>query len=54
MADLPQVYFERYDDSADERFYDLPRFVTHIDNDATAAVTQLYRDLFRPGARSST
>ncbi len=49
MADLPQVYFERYDDSADERFYDLPRFVTHIDNDAIAAVTQLYRDLFRPG-----
>ncbi len=49
MADLPQLYFERYDDSADERFYDLPRFVTHIDNDAIAAVTQLYRDLFRPG-----
>ena len=49
MADLPQVYFERYDDSADERFYNLPRFVTHIDNDAIAAVTHLYRDLFPPG-----
>ncbi len=49
MADLPRSYFERYDDSADERFYDLPRFVTHIDDDAIAAVTQLYRELFPPG-----
>ena len=49
MAELPRSYFERYDASADERFYDLPRFVTHIDDDAIAAVTQLYRELFPPG-----
>ncbi len=38
--------FQRYDESPDERFYDIPRFVTHIDDDAIAAVTQLYREYF--------
>ncbi len=42
-------YFRRYDEAVDERFYDMPRFVTHIDDAAIAAVTQLYRDYFPPG-----
>jgi SAM-dependent methyltransferase len=40
--------FQRYDESPDERFYEIPRFVTHIDDDAIAAVTQLYREYFPP------
>lgn len=42
-------YFDRYDESADELFYELPRFVTHIDDGAIAAVTRLYREFFPPG-----
>ena len=40
--------FQRYDESPDEHFYAAPRFVTHIDDHAIAAVTQLYRELFPP------
>ena len=46
---LPDEAFRRYDETPDEEFYLLPRFVTHIDARATAAVTQLYRELFPPG-----
>jgi SAM-dependent methyltransferase len=45
---LPEEAFRRYDESPDEEFYLLPRFVTHIDQYAIAAVTQLYRELFPP------
>lgn len=45
MEQLPQQYFQRYDESADEQFYDVPRLVTHIDEGAIRAVTQLYREL---------
>jgi SAM-dependent methyltransferase len=38
--------FLRYDDAPDEIFYSKPRFVTHMDERALAAVTQLYRDYF--------
>ena len=38
--------FRRQDESADERFYDFPRFVAHIDKAAIAAVTDLYREFF--------
>ncbi|MDQ3042960.1 MAG: class I SAM-dependent methyltransferase [Acidobacteriota bacterium] len=38
--------FRRQDESADERFYDFPRFVTHIDEAAIEAVTKLYREFF--------
>jgi SAM-dependent methyltransferase len=37
-------WFRRLDESADALFYDTPRFVTHIDDAAIAAVTQLYRE----------
>lgn len=41
--------FRRDDETADEYFYEYPRFVTHIDDHAIAAVTQLYREYFPPG-----
>lgn len=47
---LPDAAFAKVDGSADTLFYAPPRFVTHIDARAVAAVTELYRELFRPGA----
>jgi SAM-dependent methyltransferase len=44
----PDQYFRRYDESPDEDFYDMARLVTHIDDAAVAAVTQLYREYFPP------
>jgi SAM-dependent methyltransferase len=41
--------FRRYDERPDEEFYGTPRLVTHIDEGAIAAVTQLYRESFPPG-----
>jgi SAM-dependent methyltransferase len=41
--------FRRYDESPDAWFYRQPRLVTHIDDAAIAAVTQLYRELFAAG-----
>jgi SAM-dependent methyltransferase len=41
--------FERLDESPDAEFYALPRFVTHIDEGAIAAVTQLYRERLPAG-----
>ena len=38
-------FFERADGSADETFYSWPRLVTHIDDDAIAAVGALYEEL---------
>jgi SAM-dependent methyltransferase len=49
MPQLPRDAFERYDETPDEEFYRTPRFVTHIDDGAIAAVTQLYREFFPPG-----
>ena len=43
--------FRRYDESPDADFYAFPRLVTHIDNAAIAAVTQLYREYFPAGGR---
>jgi SAM-dependent methyltransferase len=48
MPQLPRDAFERYDETPDEEFYRTPRFVTHIDDGAIAAVTQLYREFFPP------
>jgi len=41
--------FKRYDESPDGLFYVQPRLVTHIDDGAIAAVTQLYREYFPAG-----
>ncbi len=49
MSPLSGEAFRRYDESPDEEFYLLPRFVTHIDDRAIAAVTQMYREYFPPG-----
>ncbi len=38
--------FRRADETADEKFYDFPRFVTHIDDGAIRFVTELYREYF--------
>jgi SAM-dependent methyltransferase len=46
LPPLREEAFSRYDERPDEEFYALPRFVTHIDDQAIAAVTQLYRELF--------
>ena len=49
MQELPEGAFGRTDETPDEEFYRTPRLVTHIDDHAIAAVTQLYRELFQPG-----
>lgn len=42
--------FRRLDETPDDIFYSVPRLVTHIDDRAIAAVTQLYREYFLPFA----
>ena len=49
MLNLPPDAFDKYDDESDEIFYEMPRFVTHIDDRAITAVTQLYRERFPAG-----
>ena len=49
MPLTPSEAFGRYDETPDEEFYSVPRLVTHIDDRAIAAVTQLYRELFPSG-----
>ncbi|WP_036257234.1 methyltransferase domain-containing protein [Methylocapsa aurea] len=49
LPELPPNAFEKSDAAADDLFYAAPRFVTHIDGPAIAAVTALYRELFPPG-----
>ena len=42
---LPDDYFRRVDDSADELFYSTPRLVVHIDDGAIAKVGEIYARL---------
>lgn len=49
MPKLPEGAFGRMDQAPDEEFYRTPRLVTHIDDRAIAAVTQLYREFFPAG-----
>jgi SAM-dependent methyltransferase len=44
-APFPPGFFERDDPASDATFYATPRLVTHIDNDAIAAVGDLYAEL---------
>lgn len=46
---MPAAMFRRIDESPDAEFYSFPRFVTHIDDGAIAAVTQLYRERLPAG-----
>ncbi|MBA2501453.1 MAG: methyltransferase domain-containing protein [Pyrinomonadaceae bacterium] len=43
--------FARFDEEPDESFYAQPRFVTHIDDEAIARVTELYREFFPANGR---
>ena len=49
MARIPEDAFRRADEAPDEEFYRASRLVTHIDDGAIAAVTQLYREHFPQG-----
>jgi SAM-dependent methyltransferase len=51
LPGLPEGAFAKIDDGSDDQFYSVPRFVTHIDDGAIAAVTGFYRTLFPPGGR---
>ena len=51
MSELREGAFGRMDETSDEEFYRTPRLVTHIDERAIAAVTQLYRALFPAGGQ---
>ena len=44
-TEFPAGFFDRQDESGDERFYAHDRFVTHIDAGAIAAVSALYDEL---------
>ena len=46
MPGVPEEGFRRTDETPDEEFYRTPRLVTHIDEGAIAAVSQLYREEF--------
>lgn len=48
LPDFPPDAFAKEDDAPDPWFYAEPRFVTHIDGNAIALVTELYRRLFPP------
>ncbi|KAK1550930.1 hypothetical protein Q3G72_027118 [Acer saccharum] len=40
--------FQRFDETSDLTFYETPRFVTHIDDPAIAALTKYYSEVFPP------
>jgi SAM-dependent methyltransferase len=46
LPGVPEEGFRRTDETPDEEFYRTPRLVTHIDEGAIAAVSQLYREEF--------
>jgi SAM-dependent methyltransferase len=48
---LPSEFFMRIDDSDDEQFYDVPRFVVHIDDGAIAKVGEIYARILPQGGR---
>lgn len=49
--DLPPEAFVREDESDDELFYAPPRLVTHIDDQAIAALTAFYGRVLKPGGQ---
>ncbi len=49
LPELPAEAFAKRDPSPDTHFYREPRFVTHIDEPAIAAVTRLYAELLPSG-----
>lgn len=53
QGNLPDWFFDRNDPSPDGRFYTTPRLVTHIDDEAIAAVGDLYADLGVDGSAAT-
>jgi SAM-dependent methyltransferase len=51
MPDLPFPAYTRDDESSDDRFYEIPRKVVHIDDAAIAALGRLYAEVLPPGGR---
>ncbi len=49
LPNLPDHAFDKIDPTPDADFYDFPRFVTHIDDGAIAAVTSIYRSFLPAG-----
>ena len=49
LPELPAEAFAKHDRDPDPLFYAQPRFVTHIDDAAIAAVTELYRAVVPAG-----
>ncbi|MDA1075201.1 MAG: methyltransferase domain-containing protein [Proteobacteria bacterium] len=47
---MPQAWFRRQDESADEAFYASPRLVAHIDQSTIDALTAFYTKFIPPGA----
>src|SRR5262245_53526312 len=48
-AGFPAGFFDRSDEQDDASFYSFPRYVTHIDDGAIAAVGALYEELLLTG-----
>ena len=46
---LPPEAFHKDDPTPDSRFYQAPRFVTHIDDEVIAAITETYREILPEG-----
>ena len=51
VNEFPADFFARQDEAQTTEFYDFPRFVTHIDDAAIAAVGALYEELGSAGRR---
>jgi SAM-dependent methyltransferase len=49
-SDFPPGFFDRIDESPDAAFYELPRFVVHIDEATITALTAWYAEVLPPGA----
>jgi SAM-dependent methyltransferase len=49
-VDFPSGAFERIDEGDDAAFYAPPRLVTHIDDQAIAALSQFYGETLAPGS----
>ncbi len=50
MTDFPSSFFDRIDAAPDSEFYQEPRFVQHIDEATTTALTAWYREFLFAGA----
>ena len=51
LPGLPDAAFDKVDPSPDADFYAFPRFVTHIDDGAIAAVTEVYAATLPEGGK---